>query len=194
MRGIANLGGGRHAPPVLPKRRAPGFTLIELLVVLVLVAILAGFAVLAVRGRDAQAIVDEDAQRLFTLLTLVQEEVVFRYRTIGVWLFQDGYRFFDYTDGTWQPSADPLLGDRGLSKDVGFRLYVEGRPVVLDLDDEDEKEDEDKADELLPQLVFFPDGAITPFEIVVESGRAVARTLTGSPTGQLTFERDDAEN
>ena len=163
---------------------------------LVLVAILAGFAVLAVRGRDVQAIVDEDAERLFTLLTLVQEEVLFRYRTIGVWFSQQGYRFFTYVDAAWQPSADPLLADRRLSAGVGVRLYLEGRPVVLELADEAgavaEAEEEDGGDGPVPQLVFFPDGAMTPFEIVIESEQAAARTLTGTPTGRLTLKRDDA--
>jgi general secretion pathway protein H len=181
--------GGGRVESCPPEVRSAGFTLVELLVVLVLVAILAGFAVLAVRGRDAQELVDEDAERFFALLTLVQEEVLFRYRTVGVWLSQSGYRFLAYTEGGWEPSIDPLLGERILSEGVGFRLYLEGRPVVLDLDGE-EKQDEDG--EPLPQLVFFPDGEMTPFEIVVESERAVARTLRGTPTGRLTIERDDA--
>lgn len=172
-------------------RRAPGFTLIELLVVLVLVAILAGLAVLAVRGRDTQALVDNDAERLFALFTLAREEVLFRYRTLGVWLWQRGYRFLTYTEGAWQPSLDPLLASRELAGGVGFRLYLEGRPVVLEGEAHDAETETPEGEEPLPQVVFFPDGTMTPFEIVVESPQASARTLRGTPTGQLTLDRDD---
>lgn len=159
--------------------------------VLVLVAILAGLAVLAVRGRDTQAIVDTDAERLLALFTLAREEVLFRYRTLGVWFWQRGYRFLTYTEGAWQPSLDPLLASRELAAGVGLRLYLEGRPVVLEAQSPEAETQAAEGEEPLPQVVFFPDGAVTPFEIVVESPQASARTLRGTPTGQLTLDRDE---
>ena len=44
-----------------------------------------------------------------------------------------------------------------------------------------------------PVLAFVSAGFVN-FFVPSGSGQAAARTLTGSPTGQLTFERDDAED
>lgn len=174
--------GALAEPSAMPRIGHRGFTLVEILVVVAIMALLAGFAMLAVRGRDAQALVDEEAARLQTLLTLAREEAVFRYRTIGVWLHAGGYRFLDYRDGTWLSAEDDLMRPRELREGVGVRLYLDGRPVVLDVE---------MPENLLPQIVVYPDGVGIPFEIVVEAAGATARTLQGSATGEIEIERKD---
>lgn len=177
----------RHSPPGLElKPPAQGFTLIEILVVLVVVSVLSGFAVLSLRGRDVQSVVDEEADRLLMLVTLAQEEALFRYRTIGIRFTSQGYRFFEYRNDAeaWEPTLDPLLRDRTLGEGMGFRLYIEGRPVVLDVEAEEE---------ILPQIVLFPDGTGTAFEIaVVVPPDITSSALKGTVSGRIDLENSSA--
>lgn len=164
-----------------------GFTLVEILVVMFIVSVLVGLSTLAVRGRDVQALVDEDAERLLQLLTLAQEESLFRFRTLGLWVYRSGYRFFEYRDDHWLGVADDrLLKARQTdAPESVLRLYLEGRPVVLEV------EEPEKEGALVPQVVFFPDGAATPFELVIEAPGAESRSLKGGASGRLWRGEDD---
>lgn len=176
----------RHNPLLATKPRARGFTLIEIMVVLVVVSVLAGFAVLALRGRDVQSIVDEEADRLLMLVTLAQEEALFRYRTIGIRVTSQGYGFFEYQNDAqaWEPTLDPLLRERSLGEGMGFRLYIEGRPVILD---------EDAEEEILPQIVLFPDGTGTAFELaVVVPPDITSSALKGTISGRIDLDDTSA--
>ena len=181
---------------------AGGFTLLELLVVIVLVSILATLSVLAVRGRDVQAVVEQETQRLFSLLSLAQEESIFSYRSLGVSFLLNGYGFRDFQDGSWQALDDRVLTERLTSRGVELRLYLEGRPVVLEVADdstyvtrteteENNGEDSESAESEVPHVVFFPDGLATPFELVVDAQGAIERTIEGSPAGRLEIRRDE---
>ena len=186
------VGSGRQRCSALAGAR--GFTLVELLVVVVLLAILATFAVLAVRGRDVRALADEEAQRLVALLGLAKEESLFRYRSRGVWFYRDGYDFRDFVDGGWQTTDDPLFRERAMPEGVEFRLYLEGRPVVLEVEDAADavgRDADEAADEFVPQLVFFPDGMAIPFELVVEADGAAVRNLKGNTGGVIEIEQID---
>lgn len=181
---------------------AGGFTLLELLVVIVLVSILATLSVLSVRGRDVQAVVEQETQRLFSLLSLAQEESIFSYRSLGVSFLRNGYGFRDFQDGSWQALDDRVLTERLTSRGVELRLYLEGRPVVLEVADdstyvtrteteENNGEDSESAESEVPHVVFFPDGLATPFELVVDAQGAIERTIEGSPAGRLEIRRDE---
>lgn len=161
-------------------RSESGFTLLEILIVLLIVAILASLAVLAVRGRDVQDVVDEEAGLLKALLDLSREDALFRYRVAGVWFYRNGYRFLSYRDDKWESANDRLLIPHQLPEGVEFRLYLEGRPATLEVEE---------ADNVIPQIVFFPDGIVTPFEIAVEAHGAETRTLTGTASGQVELKQ-----
>ena len=177
----------RHGA-LAPAQRGRGFTLVELLVVLVVIATLSGFALLALRGRDVESVVEEEARRLLALFTLAREESLFRYRTIGVRFFRGGYDFAEFLPGDerWMPALDAMLTGRRFPEGVTVRLYLEGRPVILDVE-----EDEGTDEEVLPQVVLFPDGTGTDFELALEASGFLSPVLRGTAGGRIELDGTD---
>ena len=111
-----------------------GFTLIELLVVIVIVGIIITMATLSmgVLGRDNQ--VEDQAKRLYAVMTQAREEAELQGRDFGVLIERDGYLFmrYDHTLNRWQTlDYDDLLAYRELPEGLQFRLWMDGREVIL---------------------------------------------------------------
>ena len=91
-------------------RPAPGFTLIEIMVVMVLIGIIASFAVLSVGGgpRDRLA---EEARRLAALVELHQQVAILSGEIRGIQFGRTGYAILIPDDnGQWRaPTAAARL-------------------------------------------------------------------------------------
>jgi general secretion pathway protein H len=111
-----------------------GFTLIELLVVIVIVGIIVTMATLSVGvlGRDNQ--VEDQAKRLYAVLTQAKEEAELQGRDFGILIERDGYLFmrYDHALKQWHTlDNDELLAYRKLPEGLQFRLWLDGREVIL---------------------------------------------------------------
>lgn len=170
---------------------AAGFTLLELLVVVFIIAIMAGAAVLSlgVVGADRES--KREAQRLMTLLQLIQDESLMQGRDFGVLLGESGYRFYtyDYAADTWVvPLDDNLLKDHRLKSPLRMELALDGRFVSLDREPA-----EDSAEDITPQISLLSSGEMTPFEIAfLRELNGPRYILTGELNGTLEIELNDA--
>lgn len=133
-----------------------GFTLLELLVVLVIIGIMAGFAVLQIGDRSGDWLKDE-VKRIEIVVRLAREEAILEGREYGMAFSEKGYTFYELDDEgeNWLPvEADDLLKDRGFPEGLHYLLIVEDQVVPL----------EEELPES-PQVFVFSSGEVTPFSI-----------------------------
>lgn len=97
------------APGASLRRTAAGFTLIEMLVVLLIAGILISLVALS-PSLNRKSALNEEAQRLATMLASADDEAQVRSAQIAWEPFAGGYRFLQSTEsGGWTPIRDDLL-------------------------------------------------------------------------------------
>lgn len=162
------------------RRRANrGLTLMELLVVLVIIAVVAGFAVLATASLGGDTPQERTARRVAALVQLASENAVMEGRQYGLEIKPHTYRFFLYDGTTWQPiTGDPTFRPRQTEDNVTLRLQLQGRPVTLPQPVSAigpqaaggmaaNDADGDRADGPRPEIIALSSGELTPFDLAV---------------------------
>lgn len=156
-----------------------GFTLLEVLVVMVMVGVIAGFAVLAV-GRNAPDRLAEEGQRLAALITLQQQEALLTGEVRGIQFNAHGYAIyhFDPQEGWHILQAADNLVRRVIPTDLEMQVWVENRRVALE-----------KVQ--IPQVLLLNNGEVSPFSVVFRQADEQVNTLlyrvTGDALGRLTL-------
>jgi len=186
-------------PPVSPVRRSAGFTLLELMVVLVIIGIIFSFAMLSLGGDDLGELMEQETQRMMTLLELASDEAVLRGEELAVLFSEDGYEFLVLNEDLWQATAeDRLLKAYTLPADIELRLEIEGEPPILtasaaEVEEIDYYEEEaDEEEELQPQVFILSSGEMTPFTVMLMSPQSRLRYhLTASLLGSLSWEVEE---
>ncbi len=165
-----------------PQPRGPfavcrGFTLIELLVVILIIGIIISFASLSV-GQQASRTLQDEANRIYSLLRLAGEESVLQSRELAMQFSPEGYQFMTLDDGKWIPvEEDRLLRERELPENLELELTVEG--VEMDLHNREDP----------PQILILSSGEMTPFVLNIGILDGEAYTLQGNFTGKLSLAR-----
>lgn len=152
----------------MPDRRnnARGFTLIELLVVLLIMGIMVTGAVLATGVAHGDRDMETERDRILALASHLRDMATLQNREYGMRWYQGGYEFlvFDPREGLWlREPADPAMRPRRIPAAIEVELYVDGRRIVL-------PDEEQKPDELAPQVLLFSSGEMNLFEVQVRRG------------------------
>lgn len=170
------------------QRSQTGFTLLELLIVAFIIAMLAGAAVLSVGVLGSDQELKHEAQRIKSVVELLQEEALMQGRDYGIQVSDSGYEFliFDYDTYLWtDPGDQEILKPYQLNEKIGMELNLDGRDVVLEPRDDDIEEPQ-------PQIMVLSGGEITPFEIRfyrdLTGGRFI---VTGEISGKLELTSRD---
>ena len=162
-----------------------GFSLLELLVVVAIIGILVGAVVLSIDVVGADREIEQETQRLRSMVDLLHEEALMQSRDYGLMFTRTGYRFYvyDYKQLKWvEPADDRLLRERALPKPLELALALDDREVEL-LRDFESQEIENPE----PQVMILSSGELTPFELDFYRDRAVGGhfTLKGELDGTL---------
>jgi general secretion pathway protein H len=163
---------------------ARGFTLIELLVVMVIVGLMAAVMTIAVGtlGKDSE--VDSEIGRLADVMAVTHEQAELEGRDYGLFIDTSGYAVM-VLDGLlgWQVvEADRWLQRHAFPDGLLAELEVEARRVLL----RPAPERDNGLTAVMPQVVVFASGDVTPYRLVLRRGATDAgRMLVGSVDGTM---------
>ncbi|MGE0113569.1 MAG: type II secretion system minor pseudopilin GspH [Steroidobacteraceae bacterium] len=205
-----------NADPLLPDRARctkaqSGFTLIELLVVIVIIGIILTMATLSVGvlGRDTE--VEDQARRLYAILTQAREEAELQGRDLGLLIESDGYSFMRYRHdlGQWQSlDNDEAFAYRKLPEGLQFHLWLDAREVTLKSHHDNQallasaSSSSSSASSMAigpvgnsmdaavrPQIAILSSGDILPFELqLARAGSDFSWRLLGGADNSLNIE------
>lgn len=169
-----------------------GFTLLEILVVIVIIGVMVSMATLSIGllGADRQS--EEEARRVWAVITQAREEAELQAIDLALFVGATDYEFlrFDTRRNQWVPVIDDkLYAQRALPEGLRFRLWLEGREIVLKpaLPDRSKKDENEKAP---PQLTVLSSGDVVPFELQIERDGAPALwRMTSLADGDLRVEQ-----
>ncbi len=176
--------GTRTRDPGKARIAAPGFTLLELLIVIVIIGVMATFAVLSLGNRALDDRLETEAQRLNELITLAADEAVLQGVELGFIHTADGYTFLALKDGKWLPLEDAgVLRPRTLNEPFYLELRVEDRPVAV-------FNPADKDAEVKPQILLLSSGEATAFKLKLSARNYRPYfQLEGDALGRFKMER-----
>ena len=153
------------------RRRSAGFTLIELLVVVAILGILLGTAVLSFDVGGDQRAMQAYAQRLAQRIELARDRAIQNNQEWGMRISAESYVFlaFDEYQAQWLPQHQSPFQPDTPPVPVTFRLEVlEGRGAQLNTGIFGQSaNDDDDAQKVLPNVVFFSSGEASQFAIEI---------------------------
>src|SRR5262245_841828 len=142
-----------------------------------------------VLGGDRQA--KEETQRFWQVVRQAREEAELQSIDLAIFVGGGEYEFlrFDTRRNEWQPIVDDrLYAQRTLPEGLRFRLWMEGREIVLKhgLPDRSNKDEHQKWP---PQVTVLSSGDVVPFELQLERDAAPALfRVTSLADGDLRVE------
>ncbi len=165
----------RHLRAVLRNAPRHGFTLLEILVVVVIIGVLAGAVLLAVDSGSARQL-ERESNRFSALLQQACEQAELGGRDIGVLMLDDGYGFASQVDGYWKPQpADGVLRQRRWIDGLHSEMTRDGRRIAFN---------EDDSREVVPQMICYSSGELTPFVLSLKLAEDEVR-IEGKGDGTL---------
>ncbi|NWL75640.1 type II secretion system protein GspH [Pseudomonas taiwanensis] len=177
MRGGRQGGAGRMSGALA----SAGFTLIEVLVVMVVIACLAGLAVISAGVAGPTRELNNEAERLAGLIGVLADEAVLDNREYGLRLERGSYQvyYYDESSSRWQPMSD---GARQLPEWAELTFELDGEPLALPAPvKKDDKETKDIRP--VPQLIILSSGELSPFRLELAERRKDGRRLQLSSDG-----------
>lgn len=177
--------------------RCHGFTLLELMVVLVLMGIILSMMTISVGDGGKYRELEEEANRLKTLLEMAREETVLRSQDWTIAILEDGYQFevekIEEDKGTRKKKRS-LIQDRIFrQREIpGYRLSLIIENGQYTAGEQGQGNEED----VIGRIAIYSSGEMSEeFELTIEQEDGDDKfTLTGTQVGELSLKssRDEA--
>ncbi|QFU24929.1 type II secretion system minor pseudopilin GspH [Shewanella eurypsychrophilus] len=181
-----------------------GFTLMEVLLVVLLMGLAASAVTMTMTGADSKKALERTALQFMSATEMVLDETVLSGHFIGVVVDDTSYKFVYYDEGKWKPlDKDRILAERQMEHGVQISLMLDGLPLVQEDEESDswfdepliEKTEDDKKKFPEPQILLFPSGEMSAFEMTFfredEQGKEIEALVVGDSLGRLTLGRYD---
>lgn len=153
---------------------ARGFTLLEVLMVVLVVGILSAIVLISLNPGGPERRLDDEAERLASLLSLASSEAVMQNREYGVRLEDDGYRFLCFDEGKQQwleCTGDSLFKRHILPEGLEVRVLSASRVKLPTTSVRAAAPGEDNAadgsDILFPDILLLSSGEASPAEVEI---------------------------
>lgn len=152
-----------------------GFTLIEMMLVVVIIAATSSLVVMAMPSHSPEKQSREMLALLADAIPMQRMEAMAQGALFGLLITPRGYQFM-VQDATAPQGWQPLVSsERTFPENVTLQLAQQD----LLLDEMPAGEQEGK-----PQLLFFPGGEVTPFELTALEQKKAVATLSVSESGE----------
>ena len=188
-------------------RTQTGFTLMEVMLVILLMGLTAAAVTMTMGDAGPKQALERSAQQFMAATELVLDETVLSGQFIGIVIDKQKYQFVVYNDGKWNPlQQDRLLSEKQMDEGVALDLVLDGLPLIQDDEEEDswfgdepliEKSEDEKKKFPEPQVMLFPSGEMTAFELRFitkdDMGMPVDVLVVGDSLGRLTIGRPDPD-
>ncbi|MGI2066898.1 type II secretion system minor pseudopilin GspH [Shewanella sp. MF08487] len=186
------------------KLRHAGFTLMEVMLVMLLMGLTAAAVTMSIGNSGPQQALDRTAQQFIAATEMVLDETVLSGQFMGIVIDKTSYQFVFYKDGKWQPlDEDRLLSEKQMEPGVVMNLVLDGLPLVQEDEEDDswfeepliEPSSDDKKKHPEPQIMLFPSGEMSAFELTfiakTNKGQQAETLVTGDALGRLIVGRAD---
>ncbi|MCK8046399.1 type II secretion system minor pseudopilin GspH [Shewanella sp. 1CM18E] len=186
--------------------RQTGFTLMEVLLVVLLMGLAATAVTLGMGGASKEKALERSAQQFMMATEMVLDETVLSGHFVGIVVEDTSYKYVYYDEGKWQPlEQDRLLAERQMDQGVELVLVLDGLPLVQEDEEQDswfdepliEKSAEDKKKFPEPQILLFPSGEMSAFELAFvsedEMQQDIEVVVFGDALGRLRMGFEDEE-
>ncbi|MGI2098365.1 type II secretion system minor pseudopilin GspH [Shewanella glacialipiscicola] len=186
------------------KLRHAGFTLMEVMLVMLLMGLTAAAVTMSIGNSGPQQALDRTAQQFIAATEMVLDETVLSGQFMGIVIEKTSYQFVFYKDGKWQPlDEDRLLSEKEMEPGVVMNLVLDGLPLVQEDEEDDswfeepliEPSSDDKKKHPEPQIMLFPSGEMSAFELTfiakTDKGQQAEALVTGDALGRLIVGRAD---
>jgi len=183
------------------KSAQQGFTLIELMVVIVIIGIMAALSTMSVGGNDMRRLQSE-AKRLQSLITLVQDEAIFRQQNFGLYLHEGKYTLLVFEPNTylWLPFDDNDFQIYTLPEGIKMEIEVEGEASQLPIPEsilESWEDDPEFLEEehIQPHILMLSSGEATAFDIFLSlnNGSPLSIQISTDGFSPITIETNHRE-
>ncbi len=171
---------------------------------MLLMGLTAAAVTMSIGNSGPQQALDRTALQFIAATEMVLDETVLSGQFMGIVIDKTSYQFVFYKDGKWQPlDEDRLLSEKQMEPGVVMNLVLDGLPLVQDDEEDDswfeepliEPSADDKKKHPEPQIMLFPSGEMSAFELTfiakTDKGQQAEALVTGDALGRLTIGRAD---
>ncbi len=163
------------------RRSQRAFTLLEILLVVIIIALFAGMVMFSLSPNENRVLKNE-AQRLFQVIKLAQDEAIIQDVEMGLTIQPTQYFFSQLEKNKWvQLLEDKPFGVHKLSEGIKLSYAIDGDAVTL--------HDEEGSELSSPKILLLSSGETIPFTISIKLlGQTMMYQITGQEDGLLSFE------